>query len=312
MNKYFNKCFKSDLPVLLLGETGTGKSYYAKQIHQNSKNSHLKFIQINLASLSENLFESEVFGHTKGAFSGAIADKKGFCEEVGMGTLFLDEVGELSLQAQAKLLTLLDEKIFYSVGSTYEKKFRGRIIVATNKNIKKMIKEGTFREDLYYRLRLLEFTLPNLRDNYDLQGLIWNEIQNCKVRNQDFELVISNAALGVMNAYRWPGNYRELKNSIEYLLCIETSRIGVEELPRWIREGAELRYSGEESSYHDAMCIFEKNYLVKKLKDYAGRINYTAEMIGLNKVTLISKLKKYDIDRREYKHLSNKKKTYGF
>jgi transcriptional regulator with PAS, ATPase and Fis domain len=297
------------LPVLILGETGSGKSYLAKKIHNSSINSNLRYIQINMAAISENLFESELFGHTKGAFTGALTNKVGFCDEVGSGTLFLDEIGDLNLTLQAKLLMLLDEKIYYPVGSVQKKIFNGRVIVATNKNILKMVKEGAFREDLYYRLRLLEARLPALRESADIRAVIWKEIQNYKVKNNSYEIIVSTDALELMCNYKWPGNYRELINTIELLFSLTKARINIEDLPSWIRNIESITKCG---MYHDALSNFEKDYLKKALIKYSGRINHTAEKIGLNKVTLISKLKKHGIDRRQYKHLESIKRTYGF
>ena len=149
-------------PILLLGETGTGKSTFAKVIHDKVSPSE-PFICINLATLNENLIEGELFGHVKGAFTGAICDKKGYLETVGRGTLFLDEVGELSYSSQKKLLLLLEEGVFFKLGSTKERKFFGKVIAATNRNLLKMIKNGTFREDLYYRLNCFSFEVDPIR-----------------------------------------------------------------------------------------------------------------------------------------------------
>ena len=202
----------SKRPILIEGETGVGKTQLAKKIFSLSKLKSKKFTQVNIASISNELFESELFGHVKGAFTGAIEDKKGFCETVGEGILFLDEIGELSLEKQASLLTLIDESVFYKVGSTEELKFRGKLIFATNKNLAKMVESGKFREDLYFRLRFFHITLPALRDHKEIKQIIWDEFQNSKVSHIRYDVVLSSEIVECLAQYPWPGNYRELAN----------------------------------------------------------------------------------------------------
>lgn len=287
--------------VLLEGKTGTGKSYCAKQIHKLSQNSYLRFLQINCTAIADNLFESELFGHKKGSFTGAIADKQGFCSAVGCGTLFLDEIGDLSLEKQAKLLCLLEERIYYQVGSTICEKFRGRVILATNKDLKALVASGEFREDLYYRIRMFSKKLVSLKNKPNLNEIIWNEINNQKVLNQNFKLNISIEARNALTQYDWPGNYRELKNTVKYLFALKKDRIELEDMPRWVLDSEEEKTFLNFELYHDAQEFFEKEYLKKQMKKYSGKINLTAEQICLSKASLISKLKKYGIDRRDYK-----------
>lgn len=310
MNEEVMKCSKNTLPVLLLGETGTGKSYSARQIHNYSKNSNHKFIHINITSLSESLFESELFGHVKGAFTGAVTEKIGFCQEVGKGTLLLDEIGELSLALQAKLLTVMDEGIYYQVGSTNPKKMNGRIIVATNRNLGELVQKGEFRADLYYRLRLNQVRIRPIRKMERVDELICHEINNAKLKFEKYRIKICPELVSYLERYEWPGNRRELKNTIEVLVSSAETEIKISDLPEWITETKIEVY--KKAGYHDAMSTFERQYLKESLKRYKGGVNLTAQRIGLNKVTLISKLKKYDIDRKEYKQLESVKESYGF
>lgn len=265
--------------LLIWGETGTGKTFLAKQIHQKLY-SNLPFIQVDLASLTENLFESELFGHIKGAFTGAIENKPGFIDRVGRGVLFLDEIGEISLQQQLKLLRLLDEKIYYPVGSSTPKEFHGTIIMATNKNLQEMVEQKTFRKDLYYRLNTFKVLKKPLRNSpQDLLSLIPKNLQ------------IEEGVLNKFFQYSWPGNCREFKNCLEYMMIFNRHKLELKNLPPWLKE-LQTSYDG---SFYEALESFEKKYLEKALKQHNGKINLTSKMIGLNKVTLIKKIKQYGL-----------------
>lgn len=281
--------------VLIEGPTGSGKNYYAKKIHAESKTAHRPFVQINIASLSESIFESEMFGHVKGAFTGAISDKVGFCERARNGTLFIDEIGELSLQLQAKLLTLIEDRLYYPVGSTTPKEFNGRFILASNKNIEKMVETAEFREDLYYRIRYYNLKLPKLYKNDQLGQIIKNEYnQQLIFSNRFHNRFMNRKTIEILEAYSWPGNYRELKQTISYIL--ETG-----ELPSWVSASPHNKNTKEKSfDYYTELENFEKSFLSRCMEHMNGRINRTAQITGLSKPTLISKLKKYDIDRRLY------------
>ena len=294
-----NNILNSKLPVLILGETGTGKSHYAKSLITKAK--HKKFIQLNIASLSGNIFESELFGHVKGAFTGAEGHRIGFCESVGTGTLFLDEIGELSLDLQAKILTLIDEKYYYPVGSCQKKEFLGRLVFATNCNLEDLVEAGKFRKDLYYRIRLITKKLMPLRERSDLFGLIMENLNNLKVKYQK-NISLSAACMKALENYDWPGNYRELQNTLEVLFLSSRYHLTVDDLPGWISSSSKL--GGDESSYkqyYDELYRFEVAYFKRLLGDNEGRVNQSSQVAGISKVTLISKLKKYGINRLEFK-----------
>ena len=177
--------------LLVQGATGSGKSHLARWVHENSDRSHLQFFQVNIASLSKGLFESELFGHKKGSFTGAINDKLGFCEKVGRGTLFIDEIGELSLEQQKTLLTLLEEKIFYQVGSEIVKKFKGVFIFATNKDLNLEVQKGRFREDLYHRLRSYTYNIEDFSLRTDKGLKIYEEFHNARLKHEKNDLKLS-------------------------------------------------------------------------------------------------------------------------
>jgi DNA-binding NtrC family response regulator len=300
-------------PILITGPTGTGKSRLAKEIHKHSKQSESLFIQVNIASLNENLFESEIFGHCKGAFTNAHAAKSGFCGSVGAGSLFLDEIGDLSLQKQASLLKLIDERLYYPVGSNEEKKFMGRLIFATNKNLEEMVAEKTFREDLYFRIRYISYQLEPI--SIDKQGLalkIWSEINNKKLEWSNYETRFSNDLIQRLKLYDWPGNYRELKNTIDYFFHLNKAQLNISDLPYWIKEKGTLEITTNKSMFKLALADFEREFLSRELEINNGKINQTALVTGINKVTLISKLKKYGIDRRQYKFNQIGRIAHGF
>jgi DNA-binding NtrC family response regulator len=305
-----DKIANTNRPILITGETGVGKTAYAKKIHKLSGRHN--FVQLNITSLSSSLFESELFGHVKGAFTGAIGAKQGFCESVGSGTLFIDEIGELSLALQVKLLTLIDEGIYYQVGSCEQKKFRGRLVFATNKNLEDLIEKELFREDLYYRLRYFVLDLLPIRKKKDVFKIILNSIQEKNLKTTNRKMILSPEAIERLTSYDWPGNYRELNNTIDYLDILDKHRIGPEDLPGWIVQQSVRVNEVQSILYYDALARFEREYFNKILKLFEGKINLTTENIGLSKVTLISKLKKYDIDRRVYKNFNMVERVHGF
>lgn len=295
---------KSHLPklnnsILLEGSSGAGKSYLAKWIHNESKRKDKPFYHLNISSLAENIFESELFGHSKGSFTGALSDKKGFCEIVGEGTLFLDEIGELNLDQQKKLLTLLEEKIFYSIGSSHVKKFKGVLLFATNKDLQLEVKNGNFREDLYFRIRAFTYKVENLNDIPEKRKIIEKEFEKAMIENNKTNLEMGNCVREFLGNYHFPGNYRELKQIAAYSVFLAEKTITIKELPIWINEKNVKSLSTD--NYYDALNEFELNFLKSKLKKFQGRINYTSEQINLSKVTLISKIKKYGIDINQIK-----------
>lgn len=284
-------------PILITGPTGTGKSFLAKKIYEDAKIFKRSFLTLHLASIKEELIESELFGHKKGAFTGATENKIGYLEAANNGTLFLDEIGELSLEAQKKLLFLLEEKKFNVVGDTKTQSFNGRLIMATNCNLLEMVKAKTFREDLYYRLSTFELKLePITYDKSKLKIAILNEqiraneefSKNYKLTTDLFEQMIN---------YSWPGNYRELKNTMDFLVVTgEKSDPKFEQLAQC----AQKKNSGIEDlflrDFHQSVELFESMYLKHVLEKNQGKINETARQIGLSKAALIYKSKKYLIN----------------
>lgn len=283
----------SHYPVLILGPSGAGKSTLASKLHKLSMNGDSEFKSINIGAMSENLFDSLLFGHKKGAFTGADRNQVGFCESVNNGTLFLDEIGDLSIEMQGKLLELCDHQKFYKLGDPTIKKFKGRLIFATNKNLEQKVKKGEFREDLYYRLRFLQIELEPLRDLSNCVEIIYSE---CRKR----KLVFTDKAWNALVNYTWPGNYRELKQTLAYLE-LYNQVIDIGQLPLWLKSSSEMI---EIKSYQNAINSFEYSFLKKNYLKNKGKLNQTARNLEMNKVTLISKLKKYDIPN-EYKKMTN-------
>lgn len=298
--------------ILLMGETGTGKSFLARQIHEHSLLKDRPFITCHLASLHEELIESELFGHKKGAFTGAYKDKLGQLELVGEGTLFLDEIADLSLTAQKKLLWPLEERLFQPVGAIQKRSFKGRIMAATNHNIPKMIKEGRFRQDLWERLKVFCYTIPPLRENPDhLNQMIYYFLHVFKKEWGKKEITLSPQGYEALINYSWPGNVREVRNAMEYSITLAKGPLIQEDhLPPWITEDSSLDTTQDtrhnESSilqleklpinYTEALKVFDQYYLGLILKKFNGRINYTAHQLQISKATLIAKAKKYGIN----------------
>lgn len=307
MNKHhFKKLLNVSSPILITGATGTGKSKMARRIFELSSIHQDKFLTLHLASLKEELFESELFGHKKGAFTGAVENKNGYLTDTGKGTLFLDEIGELSLEAQKKLLYLLEEKKYTPVGSTVAHSFDGRLIMATNKDLKKMVEAGTFREDLYFRLNVFLLELAPLASNREkLQREIEKNFGIMKHNFQRESLAMSDELFHILLSAPWKGNYRELKNCLEYIVVMSEKPLAEKDcLPPWFvaektlstvhsKEGFISHFPGD---FTEALEIFESWYLLAQLKKHEGKINETARLLGISKTTLISKAKKYGID----------------
>lgn len=289
---------KTDSVVLIEGESGTGKELVAKAIHQNSPRKNNPFIVLNCGALSEGVLESELFGHEKGSFSGAFTQRKGRFELAHTGTLFIDEVGELSLSAQTRLLRVLQEKEFERVGGNYPIKVDVRIIAATNKNLEKEVKENRFREDLFYRLNVIKINVPPLRERKEDIVELANFFINKFSREMNKKIEgLSTEAIKVLKNYSWPGNIRELQNVIEraVVLCREQI-ITPRELPDNIAKETEIMSqielrSGE--TLDEAIERIEKSIILKALKKCGYSQTKTAEYLGVKRTTLRYKLEKY-------------------
>jgi DNA-binding NtrC family response regulator len=290
--------------VLIRGENGTGKELVAKAIHFNSIRKDKKFVAVNCGAIPENLIESEFFGHEKGAFTGADQRHIGKFQYAEGGTLFLDEIGDISAPMQVKLLRVLQERKFMPVGSNREIKTDVRIIAATNRNLEKMVADGTFRQDLFYRLNVMPIYLPPLRERVDdIPPLVEKFIEKFNKLHGTNKRAIKEDALNALRNYAWPGNIRELENAIERAFVIETSpSVTFESLPETIKTKQELP-TGIFSSTLDFQHQkeeFEKQFILSALKMFAGRINQTVAHAGIPKNTLLRKMRKYGINPKEF------------
>jgi len=281
------KVAETDLSVLIEGESGTGKELYAQLIFQKSNRADKPYIKVNCAALPENLLESELFGHVKGAFTGAIKDRKGRFEMADGGTVFLDEIAELSSLLQAKLLRVLQQKEFERVGESVTKKVDIRLIAATNKNLESAISEGTFREDLFYRLNSIRIKLIPLRDRQEDIIVLTDYFVNRF--SPDKYLEISRDARKALNNYEWKGNVRELENVIQRaVLLAQNSIIQMEDLPEELLRSNEL--SGNSLSLEELEKIH-----IKKIINISPDLAEAARVLGIDSATLWRKRKKYDL-----------------
>lgn len=306
-----HKLCKVDTTVLIRGENGTGKELVARAIHYNSPRKNGNFVAINCGAIPETLMESELFGHEKGAFTGAIERKIGKFQLANNGTLFLDEIGELKPEMQVKLLRVLQERKFVPVGGQREIKTNTRIIAATNRNLEKMIEDRLFREDLFYRLNVLPIFLPPLRERVDdIPALAQHFIKKIGKKHPNQIHGINNFALEAFKHYQWPGNIRELENIIERAFIIENSEeIQLSSLPDNIQAAGEnvLSSQSTNSNYEGPMNYdlfkeqVEKDFIVSALKANKGKINQTVAHANIPKNTLLRKIKKYGIHPDDFK-----------
>jgi two-component system response regulator HydG len=356
MQKVFNiinRLSKVDTPVLIRGASGTGKELVARAIHFNSGRKDEKFVAINCSAIPENLFESELFGHEKGSFTGAHERKIGKFQYAEGGTLFLDEMGEMPITMQVKLLRVLQERMFTPVGSNREIEANVRVIAATNRPLEQMITEGKFREDLFYRLNVVPIFLPALYERKnDIDTLVNGFIKKFNKLHAKRIIGITPDAMSVMKKYQWPGNIRELENVIEHAFILEnTNTLSIASLPESILsatgtnianmqapsatpksasqavlddedmdsssslEGIDLAedgeieapagnelvsISGEALDFNKHKEAFEREFIIKALKTFKGRINQTALHANIPKKTLLRKIEKYGINARDY------------
>jgi two-component system nitrogen regulation response regulator NtrX len=289
----------TDSWVLITGENGTGKEFVARNIHLSSERVDRPFVEVNCAAIPEELIESELFGHEKGAFTGAVTSKKGKFDQADKGTIFLDEIGDMSLKTQAKILRILQEQSFERVGGNERIVVDVRVLAATNKDLTKEIEKGRFREDLYYRLNVIPFHVLPLRERKDDIPLFVDFYLKEFSRRTVRELPsIDKAALKALLAYDWPGNVRELKNLIERLIIMGPSgSIELGDIPDYIRdvEPSGINSTDNSSNFKDARASFERQYIVKRLEEFGGNISKTAEAIGLERSHLYRKIKAYNI-----------------
>ncbi len=304
MKKHISIAAPSNGWVLITGENGTGKELVSRAIHHQSARSKQPFVEVNCAAIPEELIESELFGHEKGAFTGATAARKGKFDQANSGTLFLDEIGDMSLKTQAKILRILQERKFERVGGNRTIEVDVRVIAATNKNLEIEIREGNFREDLYFRLNVLPFHVPPLRERKeDIQRLASHFLNYfCSQESRDIKSLSANA-LYALTQYNWPGNIRELKNLIERMVIMTPEKmIEYEHLPASIKSTPFNQETDisigtiSATSYRDAKELFEKQFLRQKLEENNWNISRTAEEIGLERSNLHRKIKSYGLE----------------
>lgn len=308
---------QSDSSVLITGETGTGKDMVAEAIHQASNRSKGTFVKINCGALPETLLESELFGHQKGSFTGAIENKPGRFRLAHNGTLYLTEIGDLPLILQVKLLTFLDDQIIYPIGSTKGFQANVRIIAGTHRNLEKMVKEGAFREDLLFRLNVVRIHLPPLRDREnDMQLLLDHFLHSLNTKLDKTISGFSMETLKILYSYFYPGNVRELRNIIEYAMNIcQGVRIEVGHLPAYLIESEPVvdestsvkapeplgwqpepeLIDSEQTTQPQTWSEIEKNLILDALSKARGKRNNAAEILGWGRSTLWRKIKKYNI-----------------
>ncbi len=276
------KVAQGDSTVLIRGESGTGKELVALAIHRNSSRADKPFVAINCAAIPETLLESELFGHEKGAFTGAVAIKRGKLEVAESGTVFLDEIGELAPQLQAKLLRVLQQKEFERLGGTHPIKFNARVVTATNKNLEQAIKAGEFRQDLFYRLNVVSVTVPPLREHKEDIPLlaIYFATRFAQRCTHAFRGISADARALLMN-YRWPGNVRELENAIEHAIVLGSStEILPEDLPESLLEGRPT--TPRDARYHDAINELKRDLILNAMTEAKGNYTDAAKLLGVH------------------------------
>lgn len=287
--------------VLIYGESGTGKELVARALHVASQRSDQAFVEVNCAAIPEELIESELFGHLRGSFTGASEDKVGKFQKADGGTLFLDEVGDMSLKTQSKVLRVLEEQRFEPVGSNRPVTVDVRVIAATNKNLEEEIARGTFREDLFYRLNVIPFYVPALRERTeDLPILARYFLAEFCTAYGRKPKELSEAALEVLLRYPWPGNVRELKNLVERLVIMcPQQRIEPHHLPPELFRGASRSPQQSYATLHEARAAYEREFILRKLEENGWNMTGTAAALGLERSHLYRKMKSLGISPAE-------------
>jgi transcriptional regulator with PAS, ATPase and Fis domain len=288
--------------VLIQGENGTGKELVARAIHYNSLRKSRRFVVTNCSAFNDNLLDSELFGHTKGAFTGAIADKRGLFEAADMGTFFLDEIGDMTPALQVKVLRVLQEGTFTPVGSTEMKKVDVRIIAATNRDLKTMVEQGEFREDLYYRINVINLVIPPLRDRReDIALLVEHFLKKHTKNNRKKAKRLSDACMDRLIRYDWPGNVRELENEIERLMVLagDEKTISYDLLSGRIRRhitAADVLMQTETRSLPEAVRSLEKRMIREALERNKWNKTRASAELQISRRNLIRLVQKYELE----------------
>jgi two-component system response regulator HydG len=283
-----------DSSVLITGESGVGKEVVARFIHENSVRKRAPFVAVDCGALPETLLESELFGHTAGSFTGAVRDREGLFEQAEGGTIFLDEIGDISLSLQVKLLRVIQEKQVRRVGENRVRDIDVRIIAATNRKLDREVREGRFREDLFYRLRVVEIHIPSLRERTeDILPLARYFTERLAGRMKFERLTLDAGCLPVLERHPWPGNVRELENAIERAAVMsDDGRIRLEHLPPSIVEPDKLK-GGEPSGTTRTLSEMERDYVLAVLSSAGGNRTRAAKTLGIGATTLWRKLKEW-------------------
>jgi two-component system, NtrC family, response regulator HupR/HoxA len=294
----------SDSTILVTGENGTGKEGIARAVHYNSRRKKAAFVIQNCGALNDNLLESEIFGHVKGSFTGAIKDKKGLFELADRGTLFLDEIGDTSLAMQVKLLRVLQEGTFLPVGGTEQRKVDVRIVAATNKNLEQMVKDGTFRQDLYYRLNVININVPPLRERKDdIPLLVSKFLEDYAESAKSPRKKITKACLDIMERYPWPGNVRELQNEVERLCVLAGDSVEItdEFVSSRLSDTKEEKFPGlrVDGKLKDAIEELERKMILNYLIREGWNKSKVAKLLGISRAGLIMKCEKFGFDKSD-------------
>ena len=297
---------KTDSTVLILGETGTGKELIAHSIHRHSTRKNKPFVAFNCAAIPEGLLESELFGHEKGAFTGAISKKIGKFEAADQSTLFMDEIGDMPLETQAKVLRAIQEGQFERVGGIKSITFDARLITATNQDLPKLVADNLFRQDLYFRLNVFSIVLPPLRDRREDIPLLVERF----LKNYEQTYSISPEAMQLLTAYHWPGNVRELENAVEASTILAENVIEPNHLPSAItahfgtneHRNQKIDISSSQINLDHRLDQLEKSIIIDALKQSAGVQKKAADILGIKERSLWHRIKKYDIDVASFKH----------
>ena len=303
------KIAPTDSTILILGESGTGKELIANALHFNSRRKDKPFVIVNCAAIPEQLLETELFGHVKGAFTGAIATRPGRFDSANGGTIFLDEIGDMSPKLQVKLLRVLQEQAFEPVGSNVTHEVDVRVVAATNTDLMQAVRERKFREDLYYRLNVIPVCVPPLRERKsDIKLLLQHFITKCNQKDEHAVEGFDDESLKMLMSYDWPGNIRELENAVERAVVLRPrGLISASELPQNILNSispisevtldaediSAIQEIGQQISFRDAVKRYEKKIIDHALETSGGNRNKAARMLGINRTTLVEKMKKF-------------------
>ena len=286
---------QSDAPVIIFGESGTGKELVAKAIHDTGTRRKKPFVKVNCAALTESLLESELFGHVKGAFTGAHRSREGRFEAAHGGDIFLDEIGDLPLSTQVKMLRVLEEKVIERVGDNRPVHIDVRIISATNRNLKQLVGRGSFREDFFYRINVIPIMVPPLRERVeDIPLLADSFFRRIQLKNEKKIMGISNEAMELLMSYTWPGNVRELKSAFEYgFVTCQELLIQPHHFPPAVTSAQPIAKTIKKNLLNRA--DMKKKQLIEALESANGNQSRAADILGISRVTVWNRMKKYGI-----------------